>query len=428
MSRKIEVELTSDRGDGTWTWRAAGAKQPKGELAASLLYAGVKVGDVVRAEAEFEVDGIEVTAVLPPKAKERPSDERIEILGPPRRDETLVTASLSSKSRERDRSDRSRPDRGDRRGRRQDGRSRDDRPRDGRDGEGRGERASSDADRKEAARSNGDGQRPTRGQRSERERSGAGRSRDSRPAPDLRPKPKRLRPGRTHRNEVLATLPDSHKPIAEQVLKGGVPAVRQAVEKQNEANREAGRPEIAPEPILALAEQILPKIRTAEWRDRAEAALADLDELDLRDLRSVVVASDQGARDDESRAMAQQLREGLNHRVEAEHSAWLTEIAVLLADGRLVRALRLSSRPPKAGSPLPADLVSRLVEASSQALTSETGKERFATVLDALAYSPVRLTVTAVSVPAEPGEELTATVKKLAGRVPQVAAQFGLSA
>ena len=30
MSRRLEIELTSTREDGTWTWRAAGAKVPKG--------------------------------------------------------------------------------------------------------------------------------------------------------------------------------------------------------------------------------------------------------------------------------------------------------------------------------------------------------------------------------------------------------------
>jgi hypothetical protein len=49
---RLEIELTSARGDGTWTWRAAGARQPKGELDGSLLAAGAKVGDVVRVEAE----------------------------------------------------------------------------------------------------------------------------------------------------------------------------------------------------------------------------------------------------------------------------------------------------------------------------------------------------------------------------------------
>ena len=38
MSRRIELELTSRRDDGTWTWRAAGAKKPKGELDGALLF------------------------------------------------------------------------------------------------------------------------------------------------------------------------------------------------------------------------------------------------------------------------------------------------------------------------------------------------------------------------------------------------------
>ena len=37
MSRRLEIELTSERPDGTWTWRAAGARQPKGEMDGTLL-------------------------------------------------------------------------------------------------------------------------------------------------------------------------------------------------------------------------------------------------------------------------------------------------------------------------------------------------------------------------------------------------------
>ena len=82
MSRRIEVELTSQRDDGTWTWRAAGAKQPKGSLDGTLLYDGASVGDVCRADADFEIDGIFVTSVLPPKGRSgRPDDERIELIG-----------------------------------------------------------------------------------------------------------------------------------------------------------------------------------------------------------------------------------------------------------------------------------------------------------------------------------------------------------
>ena len=231
-----------------------------------------------------------------------------------------------------------------------------------------------------------------------------------------------------HRNEVMASLPEEQKPIAEQVLRGGIPAVRQAVDKQNEAAKASGAPEIKADGVVSIAEQLLPRLRTAEWHDRADAALADVDEVALQDLRSVVVAADQAARDDETRELAQRLRDALTRRVEQEHAAWLAEIAQTLSDGRAVRALRLSSRPPKAGAPLPPDVSSRLAEAASASLTADTAPDRYATVLDALAYSPVRGVVTVQGVPAEPGEALLGVVRKFASRLPQIAAAFGMDA
>jgi hypothetical protein len=403
MSRRIEVELTSTREDGTWTWRAAGAKLPKGELNGSLLFAGAKVGDVVRADADFMMDGIDIIAVLAPKGA-RKEAERIEVVGTPRRDdEPLVTTKLAPKGRGGDRRDRKPRREGD--GEKRDGRPpRERKPRT--EGEGEG---SQDARRKTGTRAHHPN-RPTS------------------PVPEPKPKAKRLRAGRTHRNAALAALPAEQKPIAEQVLRGGIPAVRQAVEKQNETNMAEGKPEISPAPLLQLAEQLMPSLRSAEWRDKAESALADLPELDLRDLRSVVVASDAGARDDESRALAEQLKAGLAQRVESEQAAWLTEISDLLAGGRAVRALRVSSRPPKAGAPLPAELAAKLTEAAAASLTAETGQDRFATVLDALAFSPVRTQVTPIGIPAEPTPELVAAVKKVAARLPQIAALFGIEA
>ena len=79
MSRRLEVELTSKQDDGTYTWRAAGAKQPKGSLDGALLYEGAKVGDVVRVDADFAVDGVFITSVTPPKTK-RPEPQMLEIL------------------------------------------------------------------------------------------------------------------------------------------------------------------------------------------------------------------------------------------------------------------------------------------------------------------------------------------------------------
>ena len=61
-------------------------------LDATVLYDGAKVGDVVRADAEFEIEGITILAVLPPKAK-RAEPERIELIGPARQDEPGVCIS-----------------------------------------------------------------------------------------------------------------------------------------------------------------------------------------------------------------------------------------------------------------------------------------------------------------------------------------------
>ena len=81
------------------------------------------------------------------------------------------------------------------------------------------------------------------------------------------------------------------------------------------------------EPLLALAERLLPRLKAAEWRDRADAALRQVDDVDLRDLRSVVSAAETAARDDESRAVAEQLRAALTARVDREHQEWLDELA-----------------------------------------------------------------------------------------------------
>ena len=207
-----------------------------------------------------------------------------------------------------------------------------------------------------------------------------------------RPKPKRLKPGRTHRKALLDSLPDEQRAVAEQVLRGGVPAVREALKEQNEKLKAEGKPPIKPEGVVSLAEDLLPRLRVAEWLDRAEAALADLDELDLRDLRSVVAASGDSvvARDESTRELAEKLRDGLSVRQDKEHQEWLADIDAALGVGRVVRALRLSSRPPKAGVRFPTELGTRLAEAAGAALTADAAPDRWGAVLEAVAYSPVR--------------------------------------
>ncbi len=223
---------------------------------------------------------------------------------------------------------------------------------------------------------------------------------------------------------MLAELPPDRKAVAELILQGGIPAVRQAVEDQNAQAREVGGPEIKADALLAVAEELLPALRAAEWRDRAEAAAVIVDEISVRDLRAVVTGADT-ARDEEGRALAATLREALDRRSAAERQSWIDEITASLDDGRVVRALRISGRPPEPGVRFPAELAERLSDAGGEALAPETTADRWAAVLEAVVGSPVRRTITPRGLPAEPGEELTRTLRLAAPRVPGIAALLG---
>ena len=423
MSRRIEIELTSARPDGTWTWRAAGAREPKGVLATAILPNGSKVGDLLKAEVDVELDGTTVLNVAPVRGKAEKSG-LIEIL-PSATPFEAVTQQLAG------RSDRDRGDRGDRRDRpprRPDGDrpprgDTDRRPRP--EGDRSGAPGAPGADR----RPRRDGDRPARGP-------GDGGARDRRPRPSFtpppelpqRPKPKRLKPGRAHRIAVLADLPEEQRAVAERALQGGIPAVRQAVHEQNTRLKAEGKEEIPAAGLILMAEQLLPKLRVAEWLDRAHAAKADLAELALPDLRSVVASSEDPvvARDESTRQLAIELKQALVSKQESETLLWLDDITAALGVGRVIRALKLSSQPPKAGVPFPTELATRLVAGAIASLTTDAAPDRWAAVLEAAAFAPVRAQIKPVAAPTQTSDELLATVKRLAPALPQIAALFGI--
>lgn len=220
---------------------------------------------------------------------------------------------------------------------------------------------------------------------------------------------------------MVASLAPEQRPVADQILRGGIPAVRQAVEEQNAKARTDGSPQIRPEGLLAMAEELLPRLRAAEWRDRAEAAADQADDVSLRDLRAIVAGSGAG-RDEESRKLAIRLREILEARTAAERKTWLDEIMASIADGRVVRALRLSGRPPEPGSRFPADVAARLGEAAGIALGPESSPERWTAVLEAVVASPVRRTVQPRSLPAGADDKLIETARATSQQVPGLAA------
>ena len=408
MSRHIDIELTSKAGDGSWTWRAAGARQPKGTVEAALVPAGEAVGAVLRADVEIGLEGIEIlslTAAKPARSPEK-TEGRIEVKGTPKRapDVSVILAPGSDKRR------RDRDDDGERRDRR--GGNRGPGPGPGPGGEGRGE----------GRRDERGGDRPPRGGGGPR-RPGARRpgESDGRPARGERP----VAPTSTvHRNAMLAALRPEQIPIAEQLLRGGLQAVRQAIETQNTSNKAAGKPPVASDALLGMADELLPVVRLADWKDRASVAQTAGKEYRLRELRAVVAASRTVILDEEGRAMAKTLQESLDQRTTALREEWLARITNAVNDGRVHQAVEASIRPPEPGTRLPAELAVRLAAAAGEAMTADLAPEDWMRLLDVVVASPVRRTVKPVGIPDD--EVAKQAARNAAGAVPALAKLLGL--
>lgn len=383
MSRRIEIELTSKRSDGQWTWRAAGAREPKGLIEDALVPAEANVNDVLRAEVETDLDGTRVLSIF--AAKQRAEKSNVLTLIPNEKPFEGVTSQLRKKERRGPSDRKARP-------RRESG---------GRD-------AKSD---------NADG-RPRRP------------FFEAPPELPQRPKPKRLKAGRARIEVVLADLPEAQRAIAERVLNGGIPAVRAAVAEQNAQAVKEGKEKVPADGIVTLAENLIPRLRVAEWHDKAEAAKAMVNELDLRDLRSVVVAAADPvvARDETTRALAEELKTALSRRQEEETKNWLEDVQAATSVGRVVRALKLSSQPPKAGVRFPPELATQLSALATGSLTADAPADRWIALLEAVAFSPVRSQVTPLTPAQTVTDELKATVQRLAVLIPQIATLYGITA
>jgi hypothetical protein len=228
----------------------------------------------------------------------------------------------------------------------------------------------------------------------------------------------------THRNAALASLRPEQLLVAEQLLRGGIPAVRQAIDEQNAAARAEGRPPASSDAILKMAEELLPSIKLAEWKDRATTAQSAGRDLRLRELRAVVAASRTVTLDEEGRAMAKTLRETLDQRVAALSDEWVARVTTALDQGRVLDALRISARPPEPGTRCPAELAVRLAEAAGAAMAPDTEPAQWLALLEAALESPVRRTVKPGGLPE--GEEVHNAARNAAGLVPELAKLLGL--
>jgi hypothetical protein len=229
-----------------------------------------------------------------------------------------------------------------------------------------------------------------------------------------------------HRKAVIDSLPPEQHPIAEELLRGGIPALRAALHLEREKAVAEGRVPPNTDELLALAERLLPGLRAATWRDRADAALASAETVSLRDLRSVLASADV-ARDEESRAAAASLSEVLDRRLARAKEVWLAEIASLLDDGKVVRALRVSARTPDPSLSLDAARAERLSEAASAALSPGTRNDVWVAVMEAAAESPVRRAVAPSGLPETASPELRKAAHQMSGRIPGLARLLGVT-
>ena len=386
MSRRISIELTSNKGDGTWTWRAAGAREPRGLISDDMIPKGAGINSVFTAEVRSDMDGIAVLAVIETEDT-RTAPETIEVLGTGKRS-TGVNFKGGGRGR----------------------------------GKGRGDGFGSGG-------FGGDGDQSRQKQQGGRRKGrsqGAGQDR-----------PARLRPARVHRKKWLASVPPEHAALAEQIASGrGIPNERGEASEKVGGSENGRSPErdSAPEKDFAsekgnladkdVSAKLLSEYRMAEWQDRADLVLSNFEKIDLAEIRMLVADSDTCARTPETRSQAEVAKQKLAERTERQHGEWLADLATHLSEGRVLRALRVSGQPPKAGVPLPLDLVKWLTKAATDILTPEAQPDRWEITLQALAVSPVRRLVRPSQPPAVVSPDLTEAVQELSPRFPQIAALF----
>ena len=439
MSRRIEIEITSLNGDLA-TWRAAGAKLPKGVLQASLVPGGPVIGNVYRADIEQYMEGIEVLSVMAPKSASPldPRNERLELIpevskGP----DVVVTYAPKGRGAHRGGERRE----GGRSGDRRESTKRPTARREPKEGETTaGDRSArkprSDrptrSPRTEGA-SESRGERPSRGPRSEGDSSA---TRGERPARPTRSGPGRpSRPERpkgpqqpplttTHRNALLATLSPEQLPVAEQLLRGGMPAVRSAVELQNKNAASQGRPTVDATTIERIAEDLLKRTNLALWKDRAGGAIGAGRELRLRDLRAVVTSAKTVSLDDEARLQLKELQVSMTSRVEHLRTQWNEKLEAAITSKNVKEALGLVARPPDISTRVSADAAVRVVALVSEALSAEQDPAQWREIVELTVDTSIRRNVKPQGIPSDEASHAVAVHN--AGAIPELAKLLGM--
>ena len=399
MSRRIEIEITSLNGDVA-TWRAAGAKLPKGILNSSLIPGGPVVGNTYRADVEQYMEGIEILSVMAPKTASPvdPRNERLELI-PTVKSGPDVVVTYAPKGRGGSRREGADT-------RREGGPSR-------REG-GPGRRESSPGRRESGPGRRDGGSAPSEG--AEAREPSTRTERTKRPP---RNPIDRDASSSTPRNSLLATLSPEQLPVAEQLLRGGMPSVRAAVAEQNKNATAQGRPTIDATTIDRIAEELLGKTNLALWKDRAAGAIGAGRELRLRDLRAVVTSAKTVSLDEEARAQLKELQVSLTARLEHLRTQWTTKLDAAVESKNVKEALTLVARPPDMSTRVSAEIAAKVVAITSESLSAETDPTLWKEIVELTVDTSIRRNVKPLGIPND--ESCKAVAIHNAGAIPEFA-------
>jgi hypothetical protein len=228
----------------------------------------------------------------------------------------------------------------------------------------------------------------------------------------------------THRNALLATLSPEQLPVAEQLLRGGMPSVRAAVAEPNKNATAQGRPTIDATTIDRIAEELLGKTTVALWKDRAGGAIGAGRELRLRDLRAVVTSAKTVSLDEEARTQLKELQTALSARLEHLRTQWTEKLDAAVASSNVKEALTLVARPPDMSTRVSAEMAHKVVELTSQALTAEQDPTLWKEIVALTVDTSIRRNVKPLGIPDD--ESCKAVAIHNAGAIPELAKLLGM--
>ena len=228
----------------------------------------------------------------------------------------------------------------------------------------------------------------------------------------------------THRNALLATLSPEQLPVAEQLLRGGIPSVRAAIETQNKNASAQGRPTVDPATIERIAEDLLARTNLATWKDRAAGGIGAGKELRLRDLRAIVTSAKTVTLDDEARTQLKELQGTLHQRVEALRAQWSERLDRAIDAGDVAEALTLVGRPPDVSTRVSAEVAAKVIALTSEFLRADQEPEKWRAVVELAVDTSIRRNVKPSGIPDD--EASRAVAVHNAGAIPELAKLLGM--